>query len=318
MADGLKLIFAGTPEFAATHLQALLNSEHRVIAVYSQPDRPSGRGRKLKVSPVKQLALENAIPVYQPNSLKDQTEQQNLADLNADLMIVVAYGLILPPEVLSAPRYGCVNVHASLLPRWRGAAPIQRAIFEGDSETGVTIMQMDKGLDTGDMLLTVKTEIKPDDTSQTLHDRLATIGAEALLDVLSLLGDNKLTPQKQDDSQANYAEKIHKQEAQIDWGQPAQRIHQKVCAFNPWPVAESNIDGERLRIWESCVIDDNSAVPPGSTAGSVIHESRDGIDVSTGKGLLRIKRLQLPGGKPLNAAEFLNAHSLKGKAFNGV
>ena len=312
MADGLNIIFAGTPEFAATHLRSLIDSEHHVIAVYTQPDRPAGRGRKLTAGPVKQLALQHDLKVCQPVSLKDKLEQQLLAELNADLMIVVAYGLILPPAILETPRLGCINVHASLLPRWRGAAPIQRAILAGDRETGITIMQMDKGLDTGDMLLVEKTPIHPDDTAQTLHDRLAKIGAQTLLNALDLLSKGKLKPEKQDDDLATYADKIKKQEARINWQQSAEHIHQLVCAFNPWPVAETVVDNKTIRIWQSSVLTGSYDSEP----GTVVSESRSGIDVATGGGLLRITTLQLPGGKPLIADQFLNAHSLDGKKFD--
>jgi len=312
MAEGLNIIFAGTPEFAATHLQTLIDSRHTVIAVYTQPDRPAGRGRKLTPSPVKQLALQNNIPVYQPVSLKDSSEQQKLAALNADLMVVVAYGLILPVEVLQAPRLGCINVHASLLPRWRGAAPIQRAILAGDRVTGVTIMQMDAGLDTGDMLLMEKTPIASTDTSQSLHDRLAQIGSKVLIDAVDRLSEGELSATPQDGSLATYAEKIKKTEARIDWKHSAQNILHKVCAFNPWPVAETCIDDKTIRIWQASVVEtSNSGMP-----GIVVDESREGIDVATGDGTLRIIKLQLPGGKPLTATEFLNAHSLKGKTFD--
>jgi methionyl-tRNA formyltransferase len=314
MADGLNIIFAGTPEFAATHLQSLIDSQHRIVAVYTQPDRPAGRGRKLTAGPVKQLSLQHGLTVCQPASLKDKSEQQQLADLNADLMVVVAYGLILPVEVLKAPRLGCINVHASLLPRWRGAAPIQRAILAGDAETGITIMQMDKGLDTGDMLLVDKTPIQSDDTAQTLHDRLADMGAKTLLNALDLLSEGKLSPKKQDDNKATYAEKIKKQEARIDWQQSALQIHRLVCAFNPWPVAETRLEDKTIRIWQSSILADGSSAEP----GTVVSESRSGIDVATNDGLLRITRLQLPGGKPLAAAEFLNAHSLNGKKFDAT
>ena len=312
MTKGLNIIFAGTPEFAATHLQALISSQHKVIAVYTQPDRPAGRGRKLTASPVKQLALQHDLPVYQPVSLKDSEEQRKLAQLNADIMIVVAYGLILPIEVLQAPRLGCINVHASILPRWRGAAPIQRAILAGDAETGVTIMQMDAGLDTGDMLLIEKAPISATDTFQTLHDRLAQIGSQALIKALDLLSEGRLSAASQDNNLATYAEKIKKPEARIDWQQNAEEIHRKVCAFNPWPVAETKLDDKTIRIWESSPLVDNNPDNP----GTVVRESKEGIDVATGKGLLRITKLQLPGGKPLAASEFLNAHSLEGKKFD--
>ena len=312
MADGLNIIFAGTPEFAATHLQALIGSEHHIIAVYTQPDRPAGRGRKLTAGPVKELARQHGLKICQPTSLKDKSEQQQLADLDADLMVVVAYGLILPPEVLEAPRLGCINVHASILPRWRGAAPIQRSILAGDAETGITTMQMDKGLDTGDMLLVDKTPIHADDTAQTLHDRLAEMGAKTLLNTLGLLIKGELHPEKQNDKLATYAEKIKKQEARIDWRQSASQIHRMVCAFNPWPVTETRLDDKTIRIWQSSVLAESNSTKP----GTVVAESRSGIDVTTGEGILRITKLQLPGGKPLAAAEFLNAHSLNGKRFD--
>lgn len=313
MAAGLKIIFAGTPEFAASSLAALLDSEHEVLAVYTQPDRPAGRGRKLTASPVKALALAHDLPVLQPVSLRDEGAQQELAAWNADVMVVVAYGLILPEPVLAAPRLGCINVHASLLPRWRGAAPIQRAILAGDTETGVTIMQMDKGLDTGDMLHIVTCPIEPTDTAETLHDRLAQLGSTALLHSLAELAEGKTQPQSQDDSQACYAEKLQKAEAHIDWQQSAEQLSRTVRAFNPWPVAFTRYNEKNLRIWLAIALPAaDAAHDPAAAPGKVLAESRDGIDVATGDGILRVLQLQLPGGKALSAEQFLNAHSLLG------
>jgi len=308
VAQGLKIIFAGTPAFAASSLQTLLDSEHDVLAVYTQPDRPAGRGRKLTASPVKALAQEHDLPVLQPVSLRDEQVQQVLADWQADVLVVVAYGLILPGPVLAAPRLGCINVHASLLPRWRGAAPIQRAILAGDGQTGVTIMQMDAGLDTGDMLHKVVCPIENTDTAETLHDKLAALGATVLCDTLKLLADGAAVPEKQNDAEANYAEKLQKAEAEIDWTQSAQVLSRTVRAFNPWPVAFTCVDDKNLRIWFAEAVDMATDAAP----GTVLAESREGIDVATGDGVLRIHRLQLPGGKVLDAGQFLNAHSLLG------
>lgn len=305
MADsaGLKVIFAGTPDFAATALSSLLQSHHEVIAVYTQPDRPAGRGRKLTPSPVKVLAQENNIDVYQPASLKSEDEQQVLRDLGADIMVVVAYGLILPLAVLEAPRLGCVNIHASILPRWRGAAPIQRAIVAGDEESGVTIMQMDEGLDTGDMLIIRTTPITRDDIGQTLHDRLATIGAASVIEALDQLQQGTAKPVKQDDSQACYASKLSKAEGRIDWNKPAIEIERLVRAFNPWPVAHSEHAGEVVRIWKALALEELTSAQP----GSVINTSKEGVDVATGNGVLRLQQLQFPGKKPMAAADVLNA-----------
>ncbi len=313
MAEGLKIIFAGTPAFAASSLQALLNTElnadHDVLAVYTQPDRPAGRGRKLTASPVKALAQAHDLPVLQPVSLRDEQTQQILADWQADVLVVVAYGLILPEPVLVAPRLGCINVHASLLPRWRGAAPIQRAILAGDTQTGVTIMQMDVGLDTGDMLHKVVCPIESTDTAESLHDKLAVLGATALCDTLKLLADGSAVPEKQNNAEANYAEKLQKAEAKIDWAQSARVLSRTVRAFNPWPVAFTHVDDKNLRIWSAEAMNENSDA---TTPGTVLAESREGIDVATGDGVLRIHQLQLPGGKALNAGQFLNAHRLLG------
>ncbi len=303
----LRIIFAGTPEFAATALAALLDGPHQVVAVYTQPDRPAGRGRKLTPSPVKQLAQQHDLPVHQPLSLKEPSEQSQLAAMAADVMVVAAYGLLLPQAVLDAPRLGCLNIHASLLPRWRGAAPIQRAILAGDAETGITIMQMAIGLDTGDMLLKRAIPIEPQDTAETLHDRLAQLGAEAIVEALDRLPE--LAPEAQDDTLTNYAKKLEKGEAELDWSQPAAALDRQIRAFNPWPVAQTRYRGEALRIWAA------QPLPGSGEAGRVVACGREGIDVASGAGLLRITRLQLPGGKQQSAADFLNAHSLDGVRF---
>lgn len=300
--DDLKIIFAGTPDFAATILKTLLDARCTIQAVYTQPDRPAGRGRELKPSAVKQLALSHQLPLFQPQTLRDEREQKILADLNADLMIVVAYGLILPLSVLKAPKLGCMNVHASLLPKWRGAAPIQRAILNGDVKTGVTIMQMDEGLDTGDMLLKVECPIQKNDTSQTLHDRLAKLGAEALLETFTRL--DKLHPEKQSEQQATYAHKISKEEAYIDWHDSAKNIDQMIRAFNPWPVAQTLLNQEVIRVWQAEVLTKEISV---HQPGRILHVSRDGIDVETGNGVLRLLKLQMPGGRVLAVSEILNS-----------
>ncbi len=310
MSEPLKIIFAGTPEFAATALGALLTTSHRVVAVYTQPDRPAGRGRKLQPSPVKQLALDHGIEVRQPANLKDPADQAALAGLEADLMVVVAYGLLLPQAVLDAPRLGCINIHASLLPRWRGAAPIQRAILAGDEESGVTIMQMEAGLDTGPMLHILKTPILLDDTGGSLHDRLAELGARALLESLSGIADGSLPPRAQDDALATYAKKLDKGEAVIDWSRPASEIDRQVRAFNPWPVAQCDFEGEAMRVWQARPRDADA--PPGASPGQVVEAGKSGIDVATGKGLLRILSLQMPGKRAMSAADFLNAHRVDG------
>ena len=298
----LRIIFAGTPDFAATHLQGLLSQdEHEVIAVYSQPDRPAGRGKKLKPSPVKQVALDNNIPVFQPLSLKEQAAQTELASLQADLMIVVAYGLILPKAVLEAPTMGCINVHASLLPRWRGAAPIQRAIEAGDSESGVVIMQMDEGLDTGDMLLTARCDITATDTGGSLHDKLAALGVPALNQTINLIAHGNIQPEQQNDSLTCYAPKIAKQDAVINWQQSANQIEQKIRAFNPFPIAYTLLNGERIKIWQAEPVD------KAGTPGEIILSDNKQIVVACGERSLSLKVLQLPGGKALAVNAIMNS-----------
>lgn len=304
----LKIVFAGTPEFAVPALETLLKSNHTVYAVYTQPDRPAGRGQKLMASPVKQLALQHNIPIFQPQSLRLPAEQQNLRALQPDLMIVVAYGLLLPKEVLTIPRLGCINIHASLLPRWRGAAPIQRAILAGDTTTGITYMQMDVGLDTGDMLQQIACSIESTDSAQNLHDKLSQIGANHLLALLEQLETGQLKPTPQDTNQATYAAKLEKTEALINWNLSAQQLERQVRAFNPWPVAYTHWNGEILRVWAAQQLTtDLSANSPSVIPGTIIAASKQGIDVATASGYLRLLKLQLPGGKALSAADFFNA-----------
>jgi len=305
----LKIIYAGTPDFAVPALQALIHSRHKVLAVYTQPDRPAGRGRKIQFGPIKQVAIDANIEVHQPLSFKDVETKKQLADYDCDVMIVAAYGLILPQEVLDIPKYGCLNIHGSLLPRWRGAAPIHRAIQNGDPETGVTIMQMTAGLDTGDMLHKVICPIKSDDTGQSIHDRLATDGAEALLQVLENM--EQINPIKQDESLSCYAYKLNKAEAEIDWTQSAKIIDRTIRAFNPWPVAFTHFEGKPLRIFMSKYLDKKSDQAP----GTVIAESTDGIEIVTGDGVLCISRLQLPGKKAMDVKDFLNGRSLLNHQF---
>jgi methionyl-tRNA formyltransferase len=298
----VRLIFAGTPDFAATALKALLATHHTLVGVYSQPDRPAGRGRKLTPSPVKQVALEAGIPVYQPESLKTQEAQQELASLQADIMIVAAYGLILPKEVLAIPAKSCLNIHASLLPRWRGAAPIQRAIAAGDTETGITIMQMDEGLDTGAMLLKAPTPIEPDDTGGQLHDRLADIGGQAIIEALALLEAGELSPEAQNNDLACYAHKLSKEEGHIHWADDATAIARLVRAFNPWPGTYGDLDKQRIRIHQASALAEESGQQP----GTVIRRERAGIDIACGKGTLRITRLQLPGSRAQSVHDLIN------------
>jgi methionyl-tRNA formyltransferase len=298
----MRIIFAGTPHFAASALAALVG-EHQVIAVLTQPDRPAGRGMQLAESPVKQFARPHNLTVLQPVTLKTEEAQRPLAALDADVMVVAAYGLILPKTVLQLPRYGCLNIHASLLPRWRGAAPIQRAILAGDTETGITIMQMDEGLDTGDMLLRQACPISEDDTAKTLHDKLAKIGAGSILEALHLLQENRLTPIKQDNDAACYADKLTKSEAQIDWRQDARQIERAVRAYNP---CHANLNGVAIKIWQANVCPDTRGEP-----GTVLDVNKRGITVACGKDALRLETLQRPGGKAQPAAQFLQAMPIK-------
>ena len=299
----LKLIFAGTPDFAARHLAALLSSDHEVVAVYTQPDKPAGRGQKLTASPVKELALANDLPVYQPASLRNEEAQAELAALGADLMVVVAYGLILPKAVLDTPRLGCLNVHGSLLPRWRGAAPIQRAIWAGDAETGVTIMQMDVGLDTGAMIRKVSCPIAFDETSASLYDKLAELGPQALVDTLNAMAAGETAAEAQDDALANYAQKLSKEEARIDWSMEAVAIERCIRAFNPWPISWFEVAEQTIKVWQAEVIDSDH----GQSAGTLLKADKQGIDVATGKGVLRLLTLQPPGKKAMSVPDLLNS-----------
>lgn len=298
----MRLVFAGTPDFAATALKALIAAGHTIVAVYSQPDRPAGRGRKRQPSPVKQVALDAGIPVFQPESLKSEAAQQQLAGLQPDVMVVAAYGLILPRAVLDIPTRGCLNIHASLLPRWRGAAPIQRAIAAGDSETGITIMQMNEGLDTGAMLLKSVTAIEDQDTGGSLHDRLADLGGQAIVKALELLAKGELRGEAQNDDQACYARKLSKDEGHIDWNRDAADIERLIRAFNPWPGTYTDLDDLRIRIHEAQVIGINS----GKASGTVLARDRQGIDVACGQDTLRITRLQLPGSRAQSVNDLIN------------
>ena len=299
----MRIVFAGTPEFAVPSLRAAAR-HNEVVAVWTQPDRPAGRGRGLQASPVKLEAIARGIPVLQPDNFKSKASKDALRALQPDVMVVVAYGLLLPRSVLAIPQYGCWNVHASLLPRWRGAAPIQRAIEAGDAETGVCLMQMEAGLDTGPVLLQQRTPIGANETGGQLHDRLAELGAQVLADGLGLLRIGaRIPPQAQPDTGATYARKLDKAEARLDWSQAAIVLERQVRAFDPWPVAEAMLGGERLRIHGAVAIDANHAAAP----GSVLSAGREGIDVACGEGALRIRVLQREGGKAMTAADYLNA-----------
>jgi methionyl-tRNA formyltransferase len=308
-----RLVFAGTPDFAVPSLQALIDAGHDLVGVFTQPDRPAGRGRKLQQSPVKSLALSHGIPVHQPLSFKrDPGALAELRALAPDLMVVAAYGLILPVPVLEAPRLGCVNVHASLLPRWRGAAPIQRAVLAGDSVSGVCIMRMEAGLDTGPVYLRREVPLGPAETGGSLHDKLAVLGAQALIEALPGIADGSLVPEPQDAALATYANKLEKAEARIHWGHPALAIERQVRAFDPWPVAQTSLKGESLRLWSAQAIEGGGG---GALPGAVVSADKSGILVATGNGLLRITRLQPPGKRVMDAADFINARRLDGSRF---
>lgn len=303
----MRIIFAGTPEFAAQTLTALLETtEHNICAVYTQPDRGAGRGRKLTTSPVKQLALQHNIPVEQPLNFKDQAERDKLANYQADLMIVVAYGLLLPQTILDTPSLGCINIHASLLPRWRGAAPIQRAILAGDTETGVCIMQMEAGLDTGPVIARASCPILDTDSTQKLHDRLAKLGAETLIETLPNLLENQAQASPQNDAESNYATKIEKSEAAINWQQDAKAIARQINAFNPWPIAQTLWQQKTLRIWAA----HDLKKAHNATAGTVLSIDKTSINIACGHGTIAITQVQAPGKRAMAVNDFLNANTI--------
>jgi len=304
MSRALRLAFAGTPEFAVPHLAACAQPGIEIVAVYTQPDRAAGRGRKLAASPVKQAALQAGLHVEQPQTLRDPAARERLRAWDLDLFVVVAYGLILPRKVLALPRHGCWNMHASLLPRWRGAAPIQRALLAGDAETGVCLMQMEAGLDTGPVLLERRTPIAPDDNGGTLHDRLAALGADVLAEGLQrLLLGTLPAPVPQPAEGATYAPKLEKTEARLDWNESATALERKVRAFDPWPVAEATLGGERLRIWQARALPAASRAAP----GSIVAASRDGVDIACAEGVLRLISVQRDGGRRMEVGDYLNA-----------
>lgn len=325
MSKPLNIIFAGTPDFAAKHLAALINSEHNVIAVYCPPDKPAGRGKKLTACATKLLALEHNITVEQPHNFKEESDQQQLARYNADVMVVVAYGLLLPEVILNSPRLGCINVHGSILPKWRGAAPIQRALEAGDAETGVTIMQMDKGLDTGAMILKATCDITATDTSASLYEKLAELGPLALIDTLTLMSDEKHHAQPQDKQLATYAAKLDKNEAECNWQLSANELERKIRAYIPWPVAQftfnenknGKIEQHRIRIWQASIVENHNNAKP----GTIIKADKQGIVVATGELALQLEVIQIPGKKAMPVADILNARGewfIVGQAINGT
>jgi len=303
----MKIIFAGTPEFAVPALQMLLDANREVVAVYTQPDRPAGRGRKLQPGPVKSLALSAGIPVFQPENLKAEADIDQLVALDADLMVVVAYGLILSQRVLGIPKLGCINIHGSLLPRWRGAAPINRAIMAGDKETGVTIMNVVKQLDAGDMLHKTVCTIGAQETASELHDRMMVMGAEGLRETLVLLEENKLSPEVQDESLVTYAHKLEKSESELDWTRSASELALQVRGLNAWPVAQTKLDDKVMRVWRAEALDIKTQLAP----GGILDDSKH-IDVATGSGILRLLEIQMPGKKRMQVDAFLNAHEVVG------
>lgn len=303
----MRIIFAGTPGFAVPALQMLLESEHEVVAVYAQPDRPAGRGRKCQPGPVKSLAVSAGIPVFQPVNLKQEADIAQLKALNADLMVVVAYGLILTQTVLDIPKLGCINIHGSLLPRWRGAAPINRAIMAGDKQTGITIMRVIKQLDAGDMLHKTACTIGEQETASELHDRMMVMGAEGLNKTLELMQANQLSPEIQDEALVTYANKLDKSESELDWTQSAGDLARQVRGLNAWPVAQTKLGNKVMRVWQAEVVAGDTSAMPGTILDDAKH-----IDVATGKGILRLLEIQLPGKKRMQVADFLNAHKVAG------
>jgi methionyl-tRNA formyltransferase len=309
----LNIIFAGTPEFAAKHLEYLIANNYNIVACYTQPDRPAGRGKKLQPSAVKQVALEHNIPVCQPPSLKTEEALTELASWNPDLMIVVAYGLLLPKAALETPTHGCINVHGSLLPKWRGAAPIQRSVLAGDAETGVTIMQMDIGLDTGDMLLIEKCDITSEDTSGSIYEKLQLIGPQALVKTVDKIAASDITPIKQDDELATYAHKLTKQEALIDWTLSAIEVERNIRGYQPWPVAYTSFEGNTVKVWQAQVV-----VAENKSAGEIITADKTGITVATSNGAIKITQLQPQGKKPMSVADFINGRADWAKPGNNL
>lgn len=307
-SEPLRIVFAGTPEFAAQHLSHLISEDFNVVGCYTQPDRPAGRGKKLQPSAVKQVAQEHDIPIYQPPSFKTEDAQQELASLNADLMIVVAYGLILPKLVLDTPRLGCINVHGSILPKWRGAAPIQRAVLTGDAQTGVTIMQMDIGLDTGDMLLIETCDITDQDTSGSVYEKLQVLGPVALVKAVNAIAKGEINPVKQNDDEATYAHKLTKEEAQINWADSAEQIERNIRGFQPWPVATTKLAENTVKILSATVLTTDEYADSGENkpAGTILSADKNGIVITTGTSPIMITQLQPPGKKPMSATDFVN------------